>query len=367
MVKKGSYSASGVDYSKIDPLKRLAQQKAAETGGNLRAFGLTELPSSRGESAYVWDEGDRYRAFVIEGLGSKNKVVDELRTVTGKTYYDTLAQDTVAMITNDLIVVGAMPQVVNAYFATGDSQWFADEERTKDLVTGWADACNAVGAAYGGGESPVLRDIIFPDTVDLAGAAIGLIEPKERLVLGAKLQADDRIILIESNGIHANGLTLARAVAELLPDRYATTLSDGTLYGEALLAPTHLYAKFVASVFEAGIDVHYMVNITGHGWRKLMRARADFRYVVDQVPEPHEVFKFIQTQKRVSDYEMYGNFNMGAGFALFVPAEDAGKVLEVANKYEFRAINAGYVEKGDKQVIIKPKNIVFEGSSLGVR
>ena len=104
-----SYSSSGVDYNKIDPIKRLAQQRASETSHNLLRFGISEVSASRGESAYVWEEQDCYRAFVIEGLGTKNRVADELRQVTGKTYYDALAQDTVAMITNDLIVVGAQP------------------------------------------------------------------------------------------------------------------------------------------------------------------------------------------------------------------------------------------------------------------
>jgi phosphoribosylformylglycinamidine cyclo-ligase len=64
---------------------------------------------------------------------------------------------------------------------------------------------------------------------------------------------------------------------------------------------------------------------------------------------------------------MYGNFNMGAGFAVFVSAQDAENVIKLAKKHGFRAINAGYVEEGDKQLIIQPKNITFEGKSLGVR
>ena len=331
-------------------------------------FGAKEVEASRGESAYVWEEQDSYRAFVIEGLGTKNKVADATRSITGRTHYDAIAQDTVAMIVNDLIVVGAEPQVVNAYFAVGSSDWFSDEERARDLVDGWGKACDKAGAVWGGGETPTLRGIIEQDTIDLSGSAIGIIKPKERLTLGDKLQAGDAIVLVESSGIHANGLTLARRVAEELPQGYATPLSSGKTYGEALLSPTHIYAGLVRDLFEAGVDIHYMVNITGHGWRKLMRAEKQLSYVIDEIPTPQDEFLLIQQVSGNDDEEMYGNFNMGAGFAIFMPPEDVEKAQAIAReKYGWNSGAAGHVEEGPKQVVIKPKNITFGAESLEVR
>ena len=264
---------SGVDYSKIDPLKKLAQSLAKTTALN---SDIKIVAESWGESAFVWEEEDCYRAFVIEGLGTKNLIADEIRHLTNRTYYDALAQDTVAMIVNDLIVVGAKPQVINAYFAAGSSDWFADEQRAKDLAEGWAESCKMAGAVWGGGESPSLAGIINPQTADLAGSAIGIIKPKEKLILGEGLKAGDAILLIESSGIHSNGLTLARTIAKDLKEGYATKLSDSTSFGENLLTPTFIYVNLVEDLFDSGVDVHYMVNITGHGWRKLMRADKNF-------------------------------------------------------------------------------------------
>lgn len=365
--KKITYSQTGVNYQAMDPVKILAQLRAKETAGNLNRFGMNEMPASRGESAYVWEEGDTYKAFVIEGLGTKNLIADEVRKFTGKTHYDAIGQDNVAIIVNDVIVVGADTQVVNAYFAVGSSDWFLDEERAKDLVEGFAKACKEIGAVWGGGETPTLKDVINPDTIDLAGSAFGIIKPKERLTLGEKLANGDAIILIESSGIHANGTTLARTIASQLPEGYKTPLSDGNTFGESLLVPAHLYSNFVRSCFEENIVPHYMVNITGHGWRKLMRAKKEFSYVINQVPDPQPVFKFMQEKSGNDDKEMYGNFNMGAGFAVFVDAKDAEKVIETAKKHNLKAWNAGVVEAGEKQVVIKPKNIVFKGESLQVR
>lgn len=361
-----TYHSTGVDYDAMDPLKRMAQLKARETAGNLEKVGYREVEASRGESAFVWEEPDKYGALVIEGLGTKNIVAEEMRKITGKTYHKEIPQDDVAMIVNDIIVVGARPLVVSAYFAAGNSQWFSDEEKMQDLTDGFRDACNKAGAVWGGGESPTLRGIITDDTADFAGACVGEIKPKDRLTLGDKLTPGDRILLVESSGVHANGLTLCREIAFNLPRGYQTHLSDGSLYGESLLIPTHIYVNLIQDLFEQDVDIHYMANITGHGWGKLMRANRDFSYVIDKIPEPQPVFKFIQQHSGNDDREMYGNFNMGAGFAIFVPQAHVENVQKIGRQHSFNILNAGVVEEGPKQVIIKPKNnLVF--SELGVR
>lgn len=365
MTKKISYASSGVKYELLDPIKKLAQQKALSTKNLLAPF--SEITASRGESAYVWDEGKSYKAFVIEGLGTKNLVADEMEKLTGKTFYEAIAQDTVAMIVNDLLVVGAKPQVINAYFAVGDSEWMSNQKRSEALIKGWAKACQLSGATWGGGETPTLKGVINPDTIDLGGACVGIINPKKRLCLGDKLAAGDRIILIESNGIHANGLTLARMIAGKLKQSYLTPLSDGKNYGEALLTPTHIYVKLVQSIYDQNILPHYMVNITGHGWRKLMRAKQSFTYQLDLIPPVSPLFQFLKEQSGNDDKEMYGNFNMGAGYALFVAKKDVTKVLETAKKLKLKAWDAGEVKNGPKEVIISPLNIVYTEKELEVR
>lgn len=365
-MKKSSltYASTGVNYSVMDSFKRIAQKEAAKTVKN---SGLNEIAASRGESAYVWEEKDACRAFVIEGLGTKNLVADEMRKISGKTYYDAIAQDTVAMIVNDLIVVGATPQVVNAYFAVGNSDWFSDKKRAGDLVTGWAKACKMAGAVWGGGETPTLKDIIKPDTIDLAGSATGIIRPKKRLLLGKRIRSGDAIVLIESSGIHANGLTLARAIAKNVSKGYAAKLDDGSLYGEALLTPTHIYARTVEDLFDSGVDLHYLVNITGHGWRKLMRPSRAFTYDIEYIPPIPPIFSFIQTQAALSDAEIYATFNMGAGFALVLPSDQVDMAQRIITRNTLQSWRAGTVKNGPKQVLIRPKHITFSASSLGVR
>lgn len=356
-----NYKSSGVDYDWIDPFKRLAQKWGRKTSGKTKSM------DSRGESAFVWEEKDCYRALVIEGLGTKNLVADAMKKITGKTYYDGIAQDTVAAIVNDLVSVGATPEVVNAYFAVGDSRWFADQQRSTDLVRGWAKACRLSGAVWGGGETPTLKGIIAPDTIDLAGSAIGIIKPKKRLLSSERIRIDDAIVLVESSGIHSNGLTLARAIADKLPRGYATKLADSSMYGEALLAPTHIYAGLVNALFEEGIALHYLINITGHGWRKLMRSKRNVRYMIESVPKPPLLFDFIAKHANLADTEMYATFNMGAGFAFLVHQDDVAQVIAIAKQLKLRAWRAGYVTEGKRQVVIKPKHIVFSSGTLNIR
>lgn len=216
-------------------------------------------------------------------------------------------------------------------------------------------------------ESPTLKGIILEGTADLAGACVGEIKPKERITLGDKLLPSDAILLVESNGVHANGLTLARTIASQLPEGYRTNLSDGSLYGETLLAPTHIYVPLIRGLFEAGIDIHYLVNVTGHGWRKLMRANRELSYIIDCIPEPQPIFHFIQEHSKNDGREMYGNFNMGAGFAVYLPEKDVPTAQTIAKSLELKTWLAGYVDHGPRRVVIRPKNIIFQGETLGVR
>ncbi len=365
--KKITYSEVGDNYDTKDPIKILAQTTAAETGKNLKKNGFEEVTGSRGESAYIWRQGDVYMAAVAEQLGTKNLVADETRKITGKTYYDTIAHDTVATIINDLITVGAQPLVIHAYWAIENNDWLADGERMKDLIGGWKSACDLAGASWGGGETPTLKGIITPGTVALGGSAVGVIKSKKRIITDKNLKVGDRILLLRSAGINANGLSLARAIAKKLPKGYATKLKNGELYGEAILKKTNIYAKLVRDLLDAKINIHYISNITGHGFRKLMRARQNYTYVIEKMFEPQELFLFMQKHAGLSEYDMYDEFNMGMDFALYLHERDVKKAQEIIGKNKSRSINAGYVQKGKRRVIIEPKDIVFEGESLKLR
>jgi phosphoribosylformylglycinamidine cyclo-ligase len=363
-----TYAGAGVDYGALDPFKRRAQVAGRATSRHLLRHGMSEVEMSRGESAYLVETPDSFLAHVEEGLGTKNLVADAMYRLAGaRSYYDAIAQDTVAMIVNDMVTLGALPLAVAMHLGVGSSDWFKDDGRTSDLVNGWQHACVLARCAWGGGETPTLGGVVEPGTVVLAGSAIGIVKPKGRLIK-SDIQHGDAIVFCESSGIHANGLTLARAIAGKLPDGYLTPLDDGRPYGAALLDPTHIYVGLVEDCLDRGINIHYAVNVTGHGWRKLMRATQPFAYVVDTLPVLPPIFRFMQAHGPIDDAEAYGNLNMGAGFALYVPEAEVNAVLDVCKGLPFRAFHAGHVEhSAEKKVIIRPKNIEYSGGSLAVR
>jgi len=363
-----TYEQSGVAYDKIDPLKVAAQRAAASTASQLAQHGFSEVQASRGESAYVVDVGPFYLASIVECLGTKTLVADEMARLTGKSYFSAIAQDTIAMAVNDLITVGATPLVVQAYWAAGGSDWFGDAARAGALVEGWKRACEICGVAWGGGETPALAGIVEAGRIDLAASCTGLINPKQRLSVGDQLGAGDAIVLLASSGIHANGVSLARKVAERLPQGWMTPIdAQGTTYGEALLAPTTLYSPVTEALWKAGIATHYAANITGHGWRKLLRHPAALTYRITQVPPVPRVLSFIAEHAGHDAREAYSTFNMGAGFALFVDAKVAGRTVDVARAQGVEAWVAGHVDAGAKQLIIEPLAVTFGADDLALR
>lgn len=369
MKKKQSitYYQVGDNYATKDPIKKLFQDAARSTGKNLKKHGFEEVGDSRGESAYVWKQGNVWMAQVVEGLGTKNLIADATRKITGKTYYDMVAQDTVATIINDLITVGATPLVLHAYWAIEDNKWLYDEERMRDLINGWKKACDIAGVSWGGGETATMKQIVVRGAAEFAGSAVGIIRSKKHLVTDKKLTAGDRIVLIKSSGVNSNGISLARAVAKRLSKGYGTKLPSGKIYGEAVLTPCNIYARLVNDLLDQGVDIHYMNYISGHGMRKIMRARPEFTYVVERLFKPQEVFDFIQKHANLDDYEMYQTYNMGQDYAIFVLQKDVQKTLEIVRKNKFKALDAGFVQKGKKQLIIKPKNLTYTSETLDLR
>ena len=365
------YADTGVNYAGLDPGKNKSQLAASSTDENIRRFGFQVMGWSRGESCFLVKTPFGFFGFVIEGLGTKSLVADKYRIAlalgqaSGPSFYDKVAQCNVAMAVNDLITLGALPFIYGQYLAVQNDVWCSDQSRLDDLIEGTRRACNLARCTWGPGETPALNGIIVPGTADLAGATVGIV--KGEPFNPVNIEHGDAIVVIESSGIHANGLTLARKIADKLPEGYLTKLSDGRTYGETLLEPTHIYVGLVEDCFDAGVNIHYAVNITGHGVRKFMRATQPFTYVIDTLPTQLPIFDFLQKHGPLDDLEAYGNLNMGAGFALYMKEGYAWKVIEIARDLGLKAFVAGHIEAGDKKVIIKPKGLEYAGETLAVR
>jgi phosphoribosylformylglycinamidine cyclo-ligase len=359
-----SYRAAGVDYETLDAGKRLAIAGALSTSSLLTARGGQALDASRGEPAFVFELDGRTLAFVVEGLGTKSVIARHVLEQQGIDRFGDVAYDTVAAICNDLCCVGALPLVVNAYFATGASEWYRNHERGAALIEGWRKACVDAGCTWGGGESPSLPGLLDEREIELAGAAVGAVPPGHRPLLGEELQPGDEIVLLASSGLHANGASLARLLAARLPDGYATDLGDGTSFGEALLEPSVMYVGLVDALLKEELPLRYISHITGHGLLKLMRPARPLTYRIDSLPEVPSVLSFLVEQAQLDAHAAYSTFNMGSGYALYCAAGAGERIVETSRRLGLSALVAGRVEEGPRQVILDPVGVSFAGEEL---
>jgi phosphoribosylformylglycinamidine cyclo-ligase len=363
-----SYASTGVDYAALDAAKREALAAALTTSKLLEAKGGQANDASRGEPAFVFSIGDTTFAFVLEGLGTKS-VIARVVAETGRNRFADVAYDTVAAIVNDLCCVGATPLVVNAYFATGSSDWYRHTDRHAALVDGWRTACCDVGATWGGGESPSLPELVSKEDIELAGSAIGLIPAGTEPILGQLLDAGDEIVFVGSSGLHANGASLARMLVDPeypghLPDGYEHVLPSGITFGDALLEPTRAYSPLVSALIADSFPIHYLSHITGHGLLKLMRPSRAFTYEIDRLPDVPEVLDCIVERTGMTNYGAYSTFNMGCGFAIYCASGSGEKIVERARALGFGAHVAGRVAAGPRRVVLKQLAITYEGSEL---
>src|SRR5258708_23419146 len=149
------------------------------------------------------------------------------------------------MCVNDVITTGARPLFFLDYFAAGKLDVGIAESVIRGIASGWRDA----GCALLGGETAMHPDMCPDGEYDLAGFAVGVVS-REKLLDGSTAKRGDAVLAVASSGLHSNGFSLARKVFEgSLKGTMLDRVSElGTTVGEALLTPTRLYARSVASL-----------------------------------------------------------------------------------------------------------------------
>ncbi len=296
-------------------------------------------------------------AICTDGVGSKCLIAQMMRK------YDTIGIDCVAMNVNDLICVGAKPLTFVDYIAVEEVQPGVIREILEGLYTGTLMA----GVTLSGGETAQLPDIIRGASpkhgFDLAGTAIGTVALDEMLI-GRDLKEGDVVIGIESNGIHSNGLSLARKIffKELNYNIDKEIPGLDTSLGEELIKPTHIYVKEVNELLGERVPVKAAIHVTSDGFMNLTRVASKVGYVLDSLPDVPPVFKAIHNHGDVTVEEMFSVYNMGVGFCLIVDKEAVESVISLVQGHAKRAWRIGYVtEKSPGKVAIPRYDIMPYG------
>lgn len=325
------YKQAGVDvekgYEAVERMKKhIAKTTRPEVLGGIGSFaGLFELSKFNYKEPVLVSGTD--------GVGTK------LMLAFAMDKHDTVGIDLVAMCVNDIVAQGAQPLFFLDYIGCGKN----DPEVIEQIVAGVSEGCVQAGAALIGGETAEMPGMYKEDEYDLAGFAVGIAD-KSKLITGETIKEGDVIIGISSSGIHSNGYSLVRKVIEGLDlnEKYEG-LSEPL--GEALLRPTKIYAKQIATVKEK-VEIKGIAHITGGGFYENFPRVLPKGLGVEldrskwEVPE---IFTFIQEKGNIKTEEMYGVFNMGLGMALFVAKEDAEKVLAILQEAKETAQIVGTV------------------------
>jgi len=367
-MEKSEYAKAGVDYTKIEPFKQAMVEvgKKTLTFPNRRMVFINEevlhahgaLYEYRGGLPHIWCKTQ-------EGLGNKNWIAEWMYQFagTGRTYYEGIGIDTALMAINDVIAQGAMPVIYTDEVAAGDSEWFEDEKRGRDLASGYFKVCEIVGMALPQGESPSLRYLINAEPPvkscpSLSGCVTGIIAPSSRIITGQKLQVGDCIVGATSSGLHANGISLVIKRAMTLPEKFLTKLPNRNTLGEEALIPTRSYVALVEALLEAEVDIHALLPGTGGGISKIAFDKRPFTYRIHSWVEVPFLFQFM-LELGVSLKDCLTTFNWGIGYYVFVSSQEVKRTIEIGQKAGYQLVDLGQVEKGERKVVFEPEGITL--------
>ena len=252
-----------------------------------------------------------------DGVGTKIAIARALDV------HDTIGQDLVGMVVDDIAVVGARPLLMTDYIACGR----VDPERIADVVRGVARACEFVGVPLLGGETAEHPGLMAPDDYDVAGAATGVVEADEALG-PERVEAGDVVLAIASSGLHSNGYSLVRRIVAESGwplGRYVPEF--GRTLGEELLEPTRLYSPLC---LEVSGRVHAFSHVTGGGLAaNLARVvPAGMRASIDRSSiEVPPVFSVVRELGGVAWEDLEDTLNMGVGMVAVLAEEEVDAVV----------------------------------------
>jgi phosphoribosylformylglycinamidine cyclo-ligase len=330
------YAEAGVDTVAGDLAVELMKAAVTRTHGP-QVFGGVGGFAGLFDVSYLKSFTRPLLATSTDGVGTKVAIAQAIDK------HDTIGQDLVGMVVDDIVVVGATPLFMTDYIACGR----VVPERIADIVAGIARGCAETGTALVGGETAEHPGLLGPDDYDVAGAATGAVEADA--VLGAHLVNDgDVVIALASSGLHSNGYSLVRHILAGRDIGYTDRSDDlGGVVGEVLLEPTRLYTSPLLRLLEdAPGTVHALSHVTGGGIAaNLARVlpRGSWAELDRSTWSPQPVFRVLAEMGGMRLEDAEGTWNLGIGMIAIVAADAVAGTIDRLAASGILAWHAGTV------------------------
>jgi phosphoribosylformylglycinamidine cyclo-ligase len=273
-----------------------------------------------------------------DGVGTKTEIARAL----GK--YDTIGEDLVAMVVDDLVVCGAEPLFMTDYIAVGR----VIPERIAEIVAGIARGCEKANTALIGGETAEHPGLLDDDEFDIAGAATGAVDA-DKLLSADQVRAGDVIIAMPSSGFHANGFSLVRHIIKTKKLSLEAHVSEyGKSSGEVFLTPTEIYTlDCLALIKVLEKNLRTFSHITGGGivenTARVIPQELSARYDRSTWSLPVEM-EYMAALGGVPQGDMERTWNCGIGMVAIVDPSVADLAMKSLSARGMKAWIAGDIQ-----------------------
>ncbi|CRK85822.1 Phosphoribosylformylglycinamidine cyclo-ligase [Candidatus Providencia siddallii] len=333
MSKKTSlnYKKSGVNIDTGNILTKRIKDMTKKTNrseiiGKIGGFGaLCCIPNKYHEPILV---------STTDGVGTK------LKLATDFMQHNCIGIDLVAMCVNDIVIYNAEPLFFLDYYASNK----LDINIATTIITSIIEGCKQANCSLVGGETAEMPDIYHGKNYDLAGFCVGIAE-RSKIIDGSKVEVNDALIALGSNGVHSNGFSLIRKILKNTKTNPKTIVFNNRPLIDYLLKPTKIYVKNILKLIKKN-NIHAIAHITGGGFfENIPRVLPnDKKAIIDSSSwKWPTIFKWIQQEGQISNDEMYKVFNCGVGMIIALPQNEINSAIKLLKTLGEKAWQIGVI------------------------
>lgn len=254
--------------------------------------------------------------------------------------------DLIHHLVNDVIVMGAKPEVVLDTILCGK----IEREIAVNIVKYLSEACQAQQCSLIGGETSEQPGVLNEGQY-LLNASIVAVVDRDKIIDGHKIEEGDTVLAIASNGLHTNGYSLVRKLIEDSPEILQQTI-EGESFLDAILRPHKCYYQPLKDLFPR-TDIHGLAHITGGGiagnLKRILPVGTSAQVDLSKL-NILPIFRTIHAAGAVPEEDMLQTFNLGIGLILVANPATIPHIKEHLRQFACASYEIGEIVRGSQEV-----------------